>query len=174
MPLAAPSSRPASSLVNISAGGPSPFSWPPGVAVLSSRSTLCSTDFLLFSTQHFMGYSIFSPFHISHSSFFKLIFSLEDNYNIVGFAIHQYELAAGAHVFLHPETPSHLLSHPIPPSCPRAPALSALLHASELHWSSISHMVIYMLQCFSLKSSHPHLLPPSKSLFFISVSLLLP
>ena len=48
MPFSAPSSRPASSLVNISAGGPSPFSWPPGVALLSSLSTLCSTDFLFF------------------------------------------------------------------------------------------------------------------------------
>ena len=108
-----------------------------------------------------MVYSIFSPFHISHSSFFKLIFSLQDNYNIVVFAIHQYELATGAHVFLHPEPPSHLLSHPIPLSCPRAPALSALLPASELHWSSISHMVIYMLQCYSHNSSHPCLLPQS-------------
>ena len=31
----------------------------------------------------------------------------------------------------------------------------------DLHWSSISHMVIYMFQCYSLKSSHPHLLPHS-------------
>jgi len=38
-------------------------------------------------------------------------------------------------------TPSH------PLGCPRAPALSALLHASNLHWSSILHMVIYMFQC---------------------------
>ena len=30
---------------------------------------------------------------------------------------------------------------------PRAPALGALLHASNLHWSSISHKVIYMFQC---------------------------
>ena len=34
-------------------------------------------------------------------------------------------------------------------------------------------MVIYMFQCYSLKSSHPRLLPESKSLFFMSVSLLL-
>ena len=31
----------------------------------------------------------------------------------------------------------------------------------ELDWRSISHMVIYMFQCNSLKSSHPHLLPHS-------------
>ena len=48
---------------------------------------------------------------------------------------------------------------PSPLGCPRVLALSALLHASNLHWSSILHMVIYMLQCYSLKSSHPLLLP---------------
>ena len=57
--------------------------------------------------------------------------------------------------------PSHTPPHPIPLGCPRAPALSSLLHASNLHWSSLSHMVIYMFQCYSLKSSHPHLLPHS-------------
>ena len=58
-----------------------------------------------------------------------------------------------------PESPSHVSSHPIPLGCPRALALSALLHASNLYWSSILHMVIYMFQCRSLKSSHPHFLP---------------
>ena len=47
------------------------------------------------------------------------------------------------------------------PACPRAPALSALLHAWNLHWSSILHMVIYMFQCYSVKSSYPRLLPHS-------------
>ena len=61
----------------------------------------------------------------------------------------------------HPEPPSHLPPHPIPQGCPSAPALSALFHASNLEWWSISHMVIYMFQCYSVKSSHPHLLPQS-------------
>ena len=43
----------------------------------------------------------------------------------------------------------------IPLGCPWALALSALLHAPNLHWSSISHMVVYMFQCYSLKSSLP-------------------
>ena len=38
----------------------------------------------------------------------------------------------------------------------------ALLHALNLHWSSISHMVVYMFQCYSLMLSHPRLLPESK------------
>ena len=49
----------------------------------------------------------------------------------------------------------------IPLGFSRALALSALLHASNLHWSSVSHMVLYMFQWYSLKSSHPHLLPHS-------------
>ena len=69
-----------------------------------------------------------------------------------------------------PKHPSHLPPHPIPLGYPSALALSALFHASNLDWSSISHMVIYMFQCYSLKSSHPYLLPESKSLFFTSVS----
>ena len=71
------------------------------------------------------------------------------------------ELAMSVHVSLHPEPHSHFPPHPIPQGCPRAPALNALLHASNQHWSSISHMVIYMIQCYSLKSSPPHLLPHS-------------
>ena len=60
-----------------------------------------------------------------------------------------------------PEPPSRLPPHPIPLGCPRAPALSARLHASNLDWSSILRIVIYMFQCYSLKSSHPCLLPQS-------------
>ena len=73
----------------------------------------------------------------------------------------------------HPEHPPNFPPHSIPFSFPRALALSALFNASNLDWSSISHIVIYMFQCCSLKSSHPHLLSESKTLFFTSVSLLL-
>ena len=62
----------------------------------------------------------------------------------------------------HPEPPSHFLPHPIiPQGCPSALALSALFHVSNLDWRSISHMIIHMFQCYSLKSSHPCLLPQS-------------
>ena len=61
----------------------------------------------------------------------------------------------------HLENPSHLSLHPIPQGHPSAPALSTLSHASNLDWRAVSHMVIYMFQCYSLKSSHPHLLPQS-------------
>ena len=58
-------------------------------------------------------------------------------------------------------TPSPLPPHPIPQGLPSAPALSTLSDASNLDWRSISHMIIYMFQCYSLRSSHPCLLPQS-------------
>ena len=61
----------------------------------------------------------------------------------------------------HPEPLSHLPPHPIPLGHPSAPALSTLSHAWNLDWQSISHMIIYMFQWYSLKSSHPRLLPQS-------------
>ena len=57
----------------------------------------------------------------------------------------------------HPEPPSHLLPHPIPQGHPSAPALSTLSHASNLDWWSVSHMIIYMFQCYS------QIIPPSPS-----------
>ena len=54
---------------------------------------------------------------------------------------------------------------------PRALALGALLHALNWHWSSILHMVMYMFQGYSLKSSHPCPLALSpKSVLYIYVS----
>ena len=65
------------------------------------------------------------------------------------------------HVFpiltLHP--------HPIHQGHPSARALSTLSHASNLDWRSISHMIIYIFQCYSLKSSHPRLLPQSPKVY---------
>ena len=72
----------------------------------------------------------------------------------------------------HTETPSHLCPHSIPLGCPRAAALGALLHAPNLRWSSILHMVIYMFQFYSLKSSHPHLLPLSPKVCSFCLCLL--
>ena len=77
-------------------------------------------------------------------------------------AVHQHEWAIGIHVSPHPEPPSHLPPNPIPPSCPRAPAVGVLLHALISHWSSVLHMVVYMFQCYSLKSSHPLLFQSPK------------
>ena len=84
------------------------------------------------------------------------------------FAIHWHESAMGVHVF-HILNPAPIPPHPISLGCPSAPALSALFHASNMDWWSISHMVIYMFQCYSLKSSCPRLVPQSPK--FCSLSL---
>ena len=57
----------------------------------------------------------------------------------------------------HPEPHSLLPPHTIPLGHPSTPAPITLSHASNLEWRSLSHLIIYMFQCYSLKSSHPHL-----------------
>ena len=54
----------------------------------------------------------------------------------------------GVHVFPI-LNPSHLPPHPLPQGHPSAPVLSTLSHAPSLDWRSVSHMVIYMFQCYS-------------------------
>ena len=61
----------------------------------------------------------------------------------------------------HPELPSYLPPHPIPQGHPSSPVLSILFHASNLDWQFISHMILYIFQCHSPRSSHPRPLPQS-------------
>ena len=79
----------------------------------------------------------------------------------MGFAIQRHESALGVHVFPILKPPSHHPPRPILLGHPSAPALSTLPQASNLDGQSVSHMIIYMFQCYSLKSSHPRLLPQS-------------
>ena len=90
---------------------------------------------------------------------------------MVIFAIHWHESATGSHVSSHPETPSLRPPQPIPLGIPRGPNLSVLLHTLNLYCSSVSHMVIYMFQSYSLKTSHPHLLPHSPKVFSLPLCL---
>ena len=67
----------------------------------------------------------------------------------------------------HPDPPPH----PIPLGWLRAPALSALLHALSLHWSSILHMVYTRFN--AILSNHPTLALShivQNSVLYISVS----
>ena len=68
---------------------------------------------------------------------------------------------------------SHIPPHPPPLGCPRVPALGALHHALNLHWSSVSRMVCTYFR--AILSHHPPSPSPteSKSLFFTLVSPLL-
>ena len=67
----------------------------------------------------------------------------------------------------HPETPSHLLPHPITLGHPSAPAPSTLYHAWNLDWQLFSHMIIYMFQCHSPKSPYPRPLWVQKTVLYI-------
>ena len=72
----------------------------------------------------------------------------------------------GVHVF-----PILILPpHPIPQGYPRAAALLTLPHTSNLDWHSISHMIIHMFQCYSVKSSHPRLSHRAQQSIYICVS----
>ena len=79
----------------------------------------------------------------------------------IDFAIHQHESATGVHVFPILNPSSHLPPHTIPLGHPHAPAPRIQYHASNLDWQFISHLIIYMFQCHSPKSSHPRPLPRS-------------
>ena len=79
------------------------------------------------------------------------------------------------YMFFSSWNPSHLLPHPIALGQPSAPALITLSHASNLDWQSVSYMIIYMFQCYSLRSSHPRLFPHCASVLifrWIFMSLL--
>ena len=90
---------------------------------------------------------------------------------MVGFAIHWHESAMGVHVSLIPKPSSHLPPPPIPLGSPSVLALSSLFHASDLDWWSISYMAIYMFQCYSLKSSHPHFILQSPKVYSLHLCL---
>ena len=82
-----------------------------------------------------------------------------------GLAIHQHESAMGTHVsppILKPPSSSLpiLFLWVAPEQLLWVLWVSSLvLHVLNLHWSSVLHMVMYMFQYYSVKSSHPHLLP---------------
>ena len=67
---------------------------------------------------------------------------------------------------------------PLPPPSPPDPSGSSqctrpehLSHASNLGWRSVSHLIIYMFRCCSLKTSHPRLLPQSPKVCSVHLCL---
>ena len=101
------------------------------------------------------------------ATFFSLFFFFNFIWRLItlqycgGFSHTLTSISHGCTCVPHPDPPSHLPPNPIPQGPPSAPALSTLSHALNLDWRSISHMIIYMFQCYSLKLSHPRLLQQS-------------
>ena len=76
---------------------------------------------------------------------------------VVVFAIHWHESAMDVHVFpsrspLSPPTPPH------PSGSSQGTSPEHLSHASSLGWWSVSPLIVYLFQCYSLRTSHPRLL----------------
>ena len=138
---------------------------------LLRRQKLIVSPWFLHSTSPLPSV-LFFPF-LKISSFFS--FKKKINWRLItlhycsGFCHTLTWISHGCTCVPDPEPRSHLLPHPIPQGRPSAPALSTLSHALNLDWQSISHMVINMFQCYSLKSSHPCLFPQSPKVWFSPV-----
>ena len=77
-----------------------------------------------------------------------------------------------SHVFTcapHPDSPSPLSSHPSGSSQSTSP--EHLSHASNLGWWSVSPLIVYLFQCYSLRISHPRLLPQSPKVYSVHLCL---
>ena len=138
----------------------------------------CGWFLLLCSQVHFFpSFISYSAFKLTQCVFIylflKIYFSWRLHYNIVVVLAYIDMNQPWVYLCSPSWTPFPLPS----PSCPSGSSQCSnpeyLSHVSNLDWRSVSHMVIYMFQCYSLKSSHPCLLPESKSLFFTSVFLFL-
>ena len=80
---------------------------------------------------------------------------------LICFAIHWHESATGVHEFPILNPSSHLAPHIISLDHLRAPAPSILYPVLDIDWRFVSYRIVYMFQCHSPKSSHPHPLPQS-------------
>ena len=87
------------------------------------------------------------------------------------YVIHQHELAIGIHV----SPPSWILLllpfPPYPSQLSQSTGFGCLVSYIKLA-PSILHMVMYMFQCCSLKSSHPFLLPLNSKVCSLHLCLL--
>ena len=61
----------------------------------------------------------------------------------------------------HPDPLSHLPPPSYPSGSSQCTSPEHLSHASNLGWWSVSPLIVYLFQCCSLWTPHPHLLPQS-------------
>ena len=85
--------------------------------------------------------------------------------------IHQHESATWIHVSRYPEHNSNLPCYPMASGFFHSTRVGCIFHALHLHWASLLYMVIYLFQCYFLKSSHPWTLPLSLRVCSLYVDL---
>ena len=106
---------------------------------------------------------------------FFLLFKFFLNFIIIflycsGFCLHWHESAMD-----YMCSPSQ---SPLPPPSPSHPSGSSqctspehLSHASNLGWWSVSPLIVYLFQCYSLRTPHPRLLPQSLKVCSVRLGL---
>ena len=156
-----------------------------GIGVVSNSKMKLSAPLFLHEAWQFLYFShicqdLFPPWNMEFSVFFwQSFYIFSFNYFNWRLTTLQYcswfchaltWISHGCACVPHPATPFHLSPYPILQGHPSAPALSTLSHASNLGRQSVSHMIIYMFQCYFLKLLHPRLLPQiPKTLLYIYV-----
>ena len=113
---------------------------------------------------HFLIINDVSHFSCPFQPFVSLVWRTVYSFTLLGYSCFCCAftwISHGCTCVPYPEPSSHLPPYPIPLGHSSAPTLSTLSHVLNLDWRSVSHMIIYMFQCYSLKSSHPRLLPQS-------------
>ena len=125
------------------------------VQFLSGWTVLCAVGSEKIRWHWFVFYQMISLLLIT-TDLLKIIYL---NWRLItlqycsGFCHTSTWISHGCTCVPHPEPPSHLPPNPIPHGHRSSSTLSTLSHASNLDWWSISHMIIYVFQCYSLKSS---------------------
>ena len=100
-------------------------------------------------------------------------FYLEANYITILYWFLSYTDMNQPWIYMYSPSRSPLLppspSHPSGSSQCTSP--KHLSHGSNLGWQSVSPLILYLFQCYSLRTSHPHILPQSSKVCSVHLCL---